>query len=95
MKFGRGGKAQRTTRRSKNDAGETTNKKREEYWRCTSMYRLLSGDHEALEEHERENERIRQKEQEWVNELAQKKEEIENNNIEGSTCIQSEKHLDS
>ena len=59
------------------------------------MYRLLSGYPEALDEQERENERIRQKEQEWANELEQKMEEIENNNSEERTCLPSGEHLDS
>ena len=38
----------------------------------------MSGDPEALEEQERDNERIRLKEQERANKLEQEKEEIEN-----------------
>ena len=64
------------------------------------MYRLLSGDHEALEENDRDNERIRLKEQERANKLEQEKEEIGNSderlgNATGGTCPPSEKHLDS
>ena len=43
----------------------------DECWRGTSMCRLMRGDLEALEDHERENERSRQKEQERAMELGQ------------------------
>ena len=42
------------------------------------MYRLMGGDPEALEEQERDNERIRLKEQERANKVGQEKEEIGN-----------------
>ena len=64
------------------------------------MYRLMSGDPEALEEQGRDDERIRLKEQERANKLEQEKEEIGNSherlgNMKGRTCLHPEKHLDS
>ena len=64
------------------------------------MYRLMRGHLEALEDIERENERSRQKEQEWAKELEQVKEEVEQfherlGNAKGGTCLPPEKLLDS
>ena len=42
------------------------------------MYRMMSGDPEASEVQERDNERIRLKEQERANKLEQEKDAIEN-----------------
>ena len=46
--------------------------------RHAPTYRLLSGDPEAMKEQERDNERIRLKEQERANKLEQEKDAIEN-----------------
>ena len=64
------------------------------------MYRLMSGDPDALEEKERDNERIRLKVQERADKLAQSKGEIWNpherlGDMKGGACLPPEKHFGS
>ena len=72
----------------------------EECWRGTPMYRLMRGDLEALEDQERENERIWQKEKESARELGKVKGEVEQfrerlGDRNGWACLPSGKFLDS